>query len=168
MAAGTPLFSLCLYPPSSAAVGLPVPDRRRVNWRPRVSRTAGSRRPSPRDAIETELGVRHRRRPPTIHRGTAQQTISAGATNPIGKKTRVNRKFAACQCGARPRRAGRTMRCCRGRQVLTLPPGLSQLACKQMRHGVGVNRDLSGGVRELGASADRGWLVPTRLTAQAE
>ena len=36
--------------------------------------------------METELGVRHRRRPPTIHRGTAQQTISAGATNPIGNK----------------------------------------------------------------------------------
>jgi len=42
------------------------------------------------------------------------------------------------------------MRCSRGRQVLTLPPGLSQLACKQMRHGVGVNRDRLGAA--LGSS----------------
>jgi hypothetical protein len=66
------------------------------------------------------------------------------ATNPIGKKTRVNRNFAACQCGARPGRTARTMRCSRVRPVLTLSPGLSQLACKQMRLVAGVNRERLG------------------------
>ncbi len=36
------------------------------------------------------------------------------------------------------------MRCSRGRPVLTLPPGLSQLACKQMRFVAGVNRERLG------------------------
>jgi hypothetical protein len=36
------------------------------------------------------------------------------------------------------------MRCSRGRPVLTLSPGLSQLACKQMRFVAGVNREHFG------------------------
>ena len=36
------------------------------------------------------------------------------------------------------------MRCSRGRSVLTLSPGLSQLACKQMRFVAGVNRERLG------------------------
>jgi len=95
-------------------------------------------------AMDTQLDARHRRRTPTIHRGRAQRTISAGAPNPVGKKTRVNRNFAACQCEARPGRTARTMRCSRGRPVLTLSPRLSQLACKQMRFVVGVNRERLG------------------------
>ena len=118
-------------------------------------------------SMDTQLDARHRRRTPTIHRGTAQRTISADATNPVGKKIRVN-NFAACQCGARPGRTARMMRYSRSRPVLTLSPGLSQLACKQMRFVAGMNRERLGAVRELRASAYRGWLLPTRLTAQAE
>src|SRR5271157_3888411 len=47
-----------LDPPPTATSGLPVPDRRRVTWRPAVSRTAGSGGPA-----------------------------RTSATNPIGKKT---------------------------------------------------------------------------------
>src|SRR5271166_4269963 len=94
-------------------------------------------------SMDTQLDARHRRRTPTIHRGTAQRTISADATNPVGKKIRVN-NFAACQCVARPGRTARMMRYSRSRPVLTLSPGLSQLACKQMRFVAGMNRERLG------------------------
>ena len=55
-------------PPSSATAGVPVPDRRRVTRKPLDSRTAES--------------------------GDLART---SATDSIGKKTRVNRNFAACQ-----------------------------------------------------------------------
>ena len=38
-----PAFPGLLTRPSSATAGLPVPDRRRVTWKPPVGRTAGSR-----------------------------------------------------------------------------------------------------------------------------
>jgi|SRR5271157_453449 len=85
-------------PSSSVTAGFSVPDRRRVNWRPPVSRTAGSGDPRRtsltrlRIRLESltynaflsfrsnaQFGARHRWRTPTIHRGRAQRTSSAGS-----------------------------------------------------------------------------------------
>src|SRR5208337_237475 len=66
-------------------------------------------------AMDTRLGARHRRWTPMIHRGRARRTISAGAINPRGKETCVNRNFAATQGEA-------TAEPCQGaRQGLALP-----------------------------------------------
>ena len=41
--------------------------------------------------MDTQLGARHRRRPPTIHRGRAQRTISAVSLDEIGPGARQGR-----------------------------------------------------------------------------
>jgi SAM-dependent methyltransferase len=91
------------------------------------------------------------------------------ATNPIGKKTRVNRNFAACQV------RGPTRTNCKDDALFPRPPSLDLVAGTVT---IGMQADEARGwcepgaarrgVRELRASAYRGWLVPTRLTAQAE
>ncbi len=59
--------------PSSAPAGLPVPDRRRVTWKPPVSQTAGSgleTRAERNKSATTIVGIKGRSRPTLQHART--------------------------------------------------------------------------------------------------